>query len=274
MASLGKHRASSPTLATNLAGSVERATQSALEAAARPGVVIRELGPDDVPGAQGVIAGAWGAPQIPQSNLLRALAHAGNPVLVGVRSDRVVGVAFGFLGWDDGVHLHSHMAAVAGGIESTGIGYALKLAQRAACLSHGITEIRWTFDPMIARNAHFNLVKLGAEVRRFLPNHYGEMDDPVNSGDASDRFEVSWQLDAAGVEAGPALPLHDGPEVERVPIPDDFLALRRSDPDAARAARQRVRARFGELFSHGLEPTWGSGGYSFYRARLSPGGGR
>ncbi len=256
------------------ADSVERATQSALDAAARPRVVVRELGPDDVRGAQGVIAGAWGTPQIPQSNLLRALCHAGNPVLVGVRADQVVGVTFGFLGWNDGLHLHSHMAAVAGGIESTGIGHALKLAQRAVCLSHGITEIRWTFDPMIARNAHFNLVKLGAEVRRFLPNHYGEMDDPVNAGDASDRFEVSWQLDAADVEAGPNQPLQDGPEIERVPIPDDFLALRRSDPEAARAARRRVRARFGELFSQGLEPTWVSGGYTFRRARLSPGGGR
>lgn len=260
------HPLTSPPIRNN---SIEQATEAALAAAARPHVLVRQIGPDDMRGAQGIIADVWGVQQVPQSNLLQSLCRAGNPVLVAVRAGEVVGVTFGFLGWQDGLHLHSHMAAVGKGIESSGIGNALKLAQRAVCLAHGITEMRWTFDPMVARNAHFNLVKLGAEVRQFLPNLYGEMDDTINSGDHSDRFEVSWWLDAKSVEARSAASIRDSPEVERVPIPDDFLALRRSAPEKARTARRRVRARLVELFGQGLTPTWVSGGYAFRRAPLA-----
>ena len=79
----------------------------------------------------------------------------------------------GFLGWHDGLHLHSHMNAVDPAARGRGIGLALKLRQRALCLEHGVAEVRWTYDPLIRRNARMNLVRLGAEVIAFHPDFYG-----------------------------------------------------------------------------------------------------
>src|SRR4029453_1726815 len=80
------------------------------------------------------------------------------------------------------------------------VGYALKLAQRAQALDQGIAEIRWTFDPLVARHGYLNLSKLGALADRFDRNHYGAMVDEVNAGERSDRFTIRWDL---GREPGP-----------------------------------------------------------------------
>ena len=230
-------------------------------------VEIREISGDAVAAAQAVVRDAWGPQQVPQGSLLQALAHAGNAAVVAVRGEHPVGVAFGFLGWDGGLHLHSHMTAVVRGEQSRGVGLALKSWQRALCLANGITEMRWTYDPLIARNAHFNLVKLGARVRAFLPDFYGAMDDAVNAGDHSDRFEVSWQLDSERVRA--ALGRRGGAfrgTGVAVRVPEDFDALRRSDPAAAREVRVAARDRFTRLFADGLRPEWSDEGYVFVPA--------
>ncbi|NBP52503.1 MAG: GNAT family N-acetyltransferase, partial [Actinobacteria bacterium] len=70
----------------------------------------------------------------------------------------------------------------------------LKVAQREWALARGITEIRWTFDPLIARNAFFNLTRLGAVGAVYHADLYGTMTDPVNAGDATDRVEARWDL--------------------------------------------------------------------------------
>lgn len=242
------------------------ARRHAHAAAARAGVDVREIDGADVAAAQQVIAEAWGPGQAP-ANLLQALAHAGNVVLAAFRDGRPIGVAFGFLGWTGGLHLHSHMTAVTTACRSHGVGYALKAAQRAICLERGIGEVRWTYDPLIARNAYFNLVKLGAEVRDFRPDFYGAMSDTVNAGDHSDRFEVSWLLSSdravAALEHG-VRPRFEGGEP--VAVPADFAALRQSDPDAASAVRLASRERFAALFAAGLRPEWGDGGYVFVPA--------
>lgn len=216
--------------------------------------------PEDV---QELIGAVWGAQQQPQDNLVRALRHAGTALLVALRDDGCVGVSLGFVGWNGGLHLHSHMTAVRPGLEAKGVGFALKLWQRSLCLDHGVHEIRWTFDPLIARNAHFNLVKLGATVRRFLPDHYGEMDDTVNAGDRSDRFEVSWQLGSDRVTQALTGTLPDPGDGTLVAIPADYDRMRREDPDAARHVRQQARRAFAELGGRGLVPTWSPGGYLF-----------
>lgn len=224
--------------------------------------------PDGRPEAvQELISAVWGVQQKPQDNLVRALQHAGTGLIVAMRDGECLGVSLGFLGWNGGLHLHSHMTAVRPGLEAKGIGFALKLWQRSLCLDHAVREIRWTFDPLIARNAHFNLVKLGATVRRFLPDHYGDMDDTVNAGDRSDRFEVSWQLDGdqiARALTGALLPPADGTLVE---IPPDYDRMRREDPEAARQVRQRTRQAFAELMTRGQVPTWSTDGYLFTTAR-------
>jgi predicted GNAT superfamily acetyltransferase len=158
--------------------------------------------PRDEPGAR-LIAEIgdliWGPRGTLARNELRALMHAGDPVHLAVDLDRqerpVVGFAVGFLGWSPVLHVHSHQVGVVEGHRRRGIGYALKLAQRHTCLSHGITDMRWTFDPLVRRNAAFNLGALGARAAAFHVQFYGAMEDAINGGDASDRLEAVWALD-------------------------------------------------------------------------------
>jgi predicted GNAT superfamily acetyltransferase len=257
-----------PETATTDEGTIRDAAWAHARLAAEScGVDVRVLGGADVAAAQAVVHDAWGSRQVPQGILLQALSHAGNAAVAALRGERPIGVAFGFLGWSGGLHMHSHMTAVARRERSRGVGLALKLWQRALCLDNGITEMRWTYDPLIARNAYFNLVKLGAGVQGFFPDFYGAMDDNVNSGDHSDRFEVSWQLASRRTRAALERGERNAPGAgEAVAVPVDFDALRRSDAAAARAVRLAARERFTTLFADGLRPDWGEGGYVFTRA--------
>ena len=74
------------------------------------------------------------------------------------------------------------------------VGTAIKLHQRDWALAHGGTAITWTYDPLVARNAHFNLNRLGARPERYLLDVYGELRDDLNRGDPSDRLLVRWSL--------------------------------------------------------------------------------
>jgi predicted GNAT superfamily acetyltransferase len=136
----------------------------------------------------------WGArspDQLVNVSLLRALAHSGNYVVGAYRDSRLLGVAVAFFGAG---HLHSHITGVDRSGQSAGVGYALKQHQRAWALARGVTAVRWTYDPLVRRNAYFNLHKLGAYARDYLPEFYGAMDDGVNTGDTTDRLYVSWEL--------------------------------------------------------------------------------
>ena len=140
----------------------------------------------------------WGAtheePLIP-ANTLRALEHSGNYVFGAYDGDRIVGAIVGFLGRLDGsLQLHSHILGVSPVAQDRTIGFALKQHQRAWALTHGIDVVTWTFDPLVRRNAYFNIAKLGATVRAFYPNFYGAMTDGINDGDESDRVLVEWSL--------------------------------------------------------------------------------
>lgn len=208
-------------------------------------------------------------------SFVQAIAHAGNTVLLAERDGATVGALVGILGWDAGLHVHSHVAAVTPAARG-GVGFALKLAQRALALEHGVTEVRWTFDPLVRRNAHLNLEKLRATVRAYLPDFYGRLDDAISGSDASDRFEVSWQLDSPAVaeaversltRAGPlkeytaSVPSHD--HGIRFELHHDFEALRRDDPDAAAEMREASRAVFVPAFDEGLSVHFVNGGYVF-----------
>jgi predicted GNAT superfamily acetyltransferase len=247
-------------------GGAGTAWADARAAAAAAGVEITGLTGADVAAAQQLIGAAWGPHQVPQSNLLQAVAHAGNTLLVARREAEPLGVVLGFLGWAGGLHLHSHMTAVVAGQQSRGVGYALKLWQRALCLDQRVGSIRWTYDPLIARNAHFNLVKLGADVTAFLPDFYGAMDDTVNAGDASDRFEVTWDLGSdrvADAVAGRRTAVAD--VAGSLAIPADYDALRRRDPAEAQRVRMRTREAFQRLWTEGLSIEWSGGRYVFVR---------
>jgi len=215
-------------------------------------------------------------------SLLRAFQHAGGTFYGAEAEGELVGFVLGFLGWSEGVHMHSHMLAVVPERESRGAGYALKLAQRADCLERGVEEVRWTYDPLVARNARFNLTRLGAVATAFLPGFYGEMPDRLNRGDRSDRFEVRWRLTSPRVEsllggdagvhpvAGTSLLELEGPSAVPQPVetgaavdapvlvgvPHDFQALRALDPELGARWRDASARAFASCFAAGLVATW------------------
>jgi predicted GNAT superfamily acetyltransferase len=237
--------------AQTAAQAYERYTQAA-EAA---GVSVRMAEPRDLASIIGLFERTWGVGRSPDRAMLLALDYAGNTVLLATERGKPVGATLGFIGWTGGLHLHSHMAAVVPWHRSGGVGFALKLFQRALCLEHGIIEMRWTFDPLIRRNAHFNLVKLGAEVTAFLPDFYGRLDDIVSGGDRSDRFEVRWRLDSERVHralSGQPPPVWTAES--GWPLDVDFEHFRADDPAAAARRREESRKVFASALRHGLRP--------------------
>lgn len=229
---------------------------------ASAGIVTRPARPGELEGVLARFDATWGGGRGPDRATLKAMDHAGNTVLVAVpapssfaepgsgSSTTPLGATLGFLGWNDGVHLHSHMNAVDPAARGRGIGVALKLRQRAICLEHGITEMRWTYDPLIRRNAHLNLVRLGAEVIAFHPDFYGELRDAITGADHSDRFEVRWRLDVP--RTGRALAHRPPPEWRAeggLPLVADFEHVRSEEPEVAIRLRRASREAFAALAS-------------------------
>ena len=97
----------------------------------------------------------------------------------------------GFLGLHPSYSLHSHAAGVTAAGTGRGIGFALKQDQRAWALERGIGTVTWTYDPLVRRNAFFNLTRLGARPVEYVVDFYGEMTDAINTGQGSDRFMVA-----------------------------------------------------------------------------------
>jgi predicted GNAT superfamily acetyltransferase len=169
-------------------------------------------------------------------------------------------------------YIHSHMTAVREDYRNRGVGRMLKLFQRQDALERGIELVEWTFDPLELRNAHFNLVRLGAVVRRYRPNIYGITTSPLHAGMPTDRFVAEWWLDsprvrsrlnepAAGVEPraarGPASVAEGGglksaPAVARVDVPRDIDDIRKRNVSEAIAVQSRLRERIQQLFAQGF----------------------
>ncbi|HEX8869564.1 MAG TPA: GNAT family N-acetyltransferase, partial [Lentzea sp.] len=119
--------------------------------------------------------------------LMRALIKSGNYVSGAFDGEDLIGACAAFCSPPSDSTLHSHIAGVASGMRGRNVGQALKLDQREWALARGIKTITWTFDPLIRRNAHFNLAKLGATATEYLADFYGHMHDDINGGGESDR---------------------------------------------------------------------------------------
>jgi predicted GNAT superfamily acetyltransferase len=217
-------------------------------AAAAADVSLRPL--TSVQDAQSVLEimiATWGNHQLLPREMIVALGESGNaPYGAHADDGLLVGYVLGWAGVDaDGLHVHSHMLATLPDRRHRGVGFALKLAQRAQALEQGIRVVRWTFDPMVARNAWLNLGKLGAVADRFRRDFYGRMSDTLNEGERSDRLVVRWDLDAEpGPRPTPA-------EVATVTVPKDYAALRERNAEAARAARDETAAALESLLAGG-----------------------
>lgn len=162
---------------------------------------------------------------------------------------------------------HSHRLGVHPACRNQRLGERLKRFQRDWCLERGVRHLRWTFDPLLLVNAHLNIHRLGATVRTFLPNYYGQMGG-INAGAPSDRFEAEWTLDSERAVAHLAgqendhwpeqafHPLGDDlpdtlPDSLAVRIPPDFYRLLQGDRAQALDWRRKAGPLFTRLFEGG-----------------------
>lgn len=268
------------------------ADEAAERAAKAAGVDIRELASlEELSAAIGLFDSIW-EPDSGNSSvrldLLRALTKSGNYAsgAYDLASGSLLGACVGFFGPPSHAELHSHIAGVVPAGLGRSVGFALKVHQRAWCLRRDVRVVAWTYDPLIRRNAYFNLVKLGARAVEYLPNFYGAMADAINGGTETDRVLAHWDLlsdlaadacagrtraasHAGQVTHGAAVALSAGangwpvlgtgagaagpgaPRTLLVGVPADVEALRVTDPACAAAWRGALREVLAPLMAGG-----------------------
>ena len=179
---------------------------------------------------------------------------------------RPVGAAFALVGRAlpglNGPNLHSHATGVLPEFVGKGIGEMIKRHQWDWAKENGFDTITWTFDPLVRRNAHFNVIKLGATVLGYHQNFYGELDDGINAGEQSDRVLVRWNV--AGV-AAPQANTFVEPSQTAVVIetPADIEQLRKTDRVQSDGWRARQRAAFESAQLSGLSVVGLSNDFSY-----------
>lgn len=225
----------------------------------------------------------WGCADIDVSPVLLmvALVKSGSLLLGAFIDGRMRGFAFSVPGDRHGRRLHwSHMTGVDDQLRSSGLGTQLKMEQARRVAARGYTQIQWTYDPLQSLNAHLNLVKLGGVVDEYAEHVYGDSTSDLHRGAPTDRFIVTWNLDADGTprrspkvahaarqDGAPAgtVALRDGwhvyhaaptlpdTRVVQVPIPARFSAMLQEAPDLALDWRLQTRAQFETLFARGYQ---------------------
>lgn len=224
------------------------------------------------------------------AHVLLTFAHNGGLVLGAYDGNQLAGISIGFPGlYSDNHGLHpkhcSHELGVHPHWRDAGIGYALKCAQREQVRAQNLNLITWTYDPLLSRNAHLNIARLGAVCSSYLCEIYGEMRDGLNAGLASDRFQVDWWINSPRVQerletaftprrdllenlprlyltlargsfiAPPASPATPTDSRFLVEIPADFSALKSADLPLARDWRFFTRQIFQNCFQAGYRVT-------------------
>lgn len=161
----------------------------------------------------------------------------GGQLLGGFVDDRMVAFCLAIPGLKPPArpYLHSHMLGVLPEYRNHGLGRQLKLRQRDDALARGLDLIEWTFDPLELKNAHFNIEKLGAVIRRYVRNQYGMSSSPLHGGIPTDRCVAEWWI---------RKPRERGPVLERIPVPAEIRQ--------ARAMQGEIADRFEQAFARGL----------------------
>ena len=183
-------------------------------------------------------------------NLLQAMIHSGAYLSGAFIEGECVGAAFAFPATTGGLHLHSHMTAVLDKFRDKGIGHALKVDQYKWAKQNNYKEITWTFDPLVARNARLNILKLGVDISAYYPNFYGDMPDELNAGDESDRVMASLKVVDDVPTPRTAISAPDKSAV-LIAIPSDIVAIRGKDLAENLRWRRSVRDEFVGVLARG-----------------------
>lgn len=228
---------------------------------------------DEYAACEAMSRDVWGAAErnvVPRELLLTMQLNGGLVHGAFAPDGRLAGFCFGFAGLRDGrLRLCSHQLGVLPEFRGRGIGIALKQAQRRDALRLGYELITWTFDPLEARNAYINLHRLGCVARLYDRDHYGTMEDELNRGLPSDRFEAEWWLTRIKPAISPYEPavllrVSDKGEPERarepvvpgrpaaIEIPADFQAIKQRSLELALRWRLESRAAFEAALAAGL----------------------
>lgn len=179
----------------------------------------------------------------------------GGQALGAFDAARMIGFCLAIPGLKPGgkSYLHSHMLGVLPEYRDAHIGRRLKLAQREEALARGVDLIEWTFDPLEIKNAYFNMERLGAIVRRYVPNQYGTTSSPLHGGLPTDRCIAEWWIGserARAIVAGEKFPRN--PVETCIAIPSDIAEIRSNEPKRAREIQQKASEEFQAAFDRGL----------------------
>jgi predicted GNAT superfamily acetyltransferase len=182
---------------------------------------------------------------VPRTVLM--IAHKVGGIVSGAfeANGRMLGFVFGLTGLRQGRAAHwSHMLAVRADAQGLGIGRALKLHQRELLLGMGVDVAYWTYDPLVARNAHLNLNRLGACIEQYVPDMYGhDTQSALHSGLGTDRLVVRWELKSPHVRQTLADGVSEPAGAEHAPVVNAVLvngAPQPADTDLAEAPAVRV----------------------------------
>lgn len=244
---------------------------------------------EDFAAVEAVQRAIWGDYGLVPRALIKVMAQNGGAAIGAFAGPELIGFVLSFLGTDDqgdpnrpamaNLKHCSHMLAVLPPYRSHGVAYQLKLLQRDFALQQGVRLMTWTFDPLMARNARFNVARLGAMCHTYIPDMYGPMNDSLNAGLPSDRLLAEWWLSSprvrerlggsraalnlesylsanatllnpsqAAPDDGLPRPTDHTSTAEGlfalIEIPADFQALRAYDPTLAQAWRAQTRHLF------------------------------
>jgi predicted GNAT superfamily acetyltransferase len=188
----------------------------------------------------------WGEELVVPSGLFVVARETGGQTLGAFADKQLVGFTLGLAGIHGGtLIIHSHMTAVLPEFRDRGIGRMLKLAQRNDALARGIHLVEWTFDPLELKNAHFNINRLGAVVKKYIPNCYGITESPLHAGLPTDRLVAEWYLNSPRVEGilrGEASRPAAG--ALRISILSDVSERKQKDAAAGERVQSEMREQF------------------------------
>lgn len=217
----------------------------------------------------------WGETfsDIVPASILKVTQKVGGLLAGAFDDEKMVGFVYSILGYQGGGLIHwSHMLAVGEEARGHSLGRRLKLFQREELLKRGVNRVFWTFDPLVAQNAHLNLNRLGASIAGYVPNMYGEETGSVlHGGGETDRFVVRWDLDSARArwavsgeivsdrsdevteseiitlpDSGERIEEIEFPETSsvRIEIPCDMVTFAKAEPERFASWKKLVRIAF------------------------------
>lgn len=199
----------------------------------------------------------WGIDTPVPSSMFVVAHHTGGQILGAFDGGKIIGFTMAVAGMRNGhPFIHSHMTAVLPEYRDRGVGRRLKLFQRQDALKRGIALVEWTFDPLELKNAHFNLVRLGAVARRYIPNCYGITESPLHVGLPTDRLVAEWWLDSDHVKnilADNTIPSKN--KAIRIALPTNLGDVKTRDRDAGARVQEAAREEFQRYFAKGYVAT-------------------